>query len=308
MLRHVCAMLFALLLPAVALAADAPPKPDPAEAAAEAKAEALLKSLNPRHGSVSLPAASAKLDLGDHYYFLDPGDSRKVIEDGWGNPKGSAEGVLGMVFPIGKTPLDSPGWGAVITWLPAGYVSDKDARATDYDKILKQLREGEDDDNKQRKKDGFREIHLVGWAQPPSYEQTAHTLIWARDLEAVGAKEHDLNYDVRVLGRKGVLSLNVVAEMDQLADVRTAAESLRQVAVFDQGSRYADYKEGVDKRAAFGVGGLILAGAGLAVAQKAGLLAVGLLFLKKGFVVIAAAAAGVWAWLRRRFGGGKTPA
>ncbi len=47
-------------------------------------------------------------------------------------------------------------------------------------------------------------------------------------------------------------------------------------------------------------------GAGLVVAKKAGLLAVALLFFKKGFVVIAAAAAGMWAWLKRVFGGKKS--
>lgn len=305
MLRHVCAMLLALILPATALAADPPPNPDAAEAA-RANDIALLKSLKPAHGVAKLPKADVTLDLGQNYYFLGPEDSRKVIEEGWGNPKGSADDVLGMVFPSGQTPLDNPGWGAVITWKPTGYVSDKDARTTNYDDILKQLRDGQEEDNKERKKDGAREMQLVGWAQPPSYDQTAHSLIWARDLEVSDVKEHTLNYDMRLLGRKGVLSLNVVGGMNQLSDVRTAAEALRKVAIFDQGSRYADYKPESDKRAAFGIGGLILGGAGLVVAKKAGLLAVALLFFKKGFVVIAAAAAGMWAWLKRVFGGKKS--
>ena len=303
MRSYACALLLALLLPVAALAAD-PPSSD-AAAAAAARDVALLKSLDPIHGSVKVPSAKAGLDLGDRYYFLGATDSKKVIEDGWRNPKGSADDVLGMVFPSGQTPLDDPGWGAVITWRPTGYVSDKDARTTNYDDILKQLREGQDEDNKQRKKDGSPELNLVGWAQPPTYDQAAHSLIWARDLETPGVKEHTLNYDMRVLGRSGVLSVNVVAGMNQLAEVRTAAEALRKAASFEQGSRYADFKPETDKRAAYGIGGLILGGAGLLVAKKAGLLAVALIFLKKGFVVIAAAVAGAWAWLRRVLGGKK---
>jgi len=300
MLRALIAVSFLLALPGLVRAAEAPSKVDEAQAEA-----AFMKGLTKRTGAVNLPKANATLDLGERYYFLDPADSKKVIEQAWGNPKGSADNVLGMVFLAGTTPFDQPGWGAVVTYLPTGYVPDNDARSTDYDKILKQLREGEDEDNKERKKEGGREIHLAGWAQPPSYEPQGHTLIWARDLEFTGVQEHGLNYDVRVLGRKGVLSLNVVAGMNELPQVRTAADALRTVAMFDQGSRYADYQQGTDKRAAFGIGGLVLGGAGLLVAQKAGLFAVALLFLKKGLVVILAAGAGAWTWLRRKLGGKK---
>jgi uncharacterized membrane-anchored protein len=284
----------------VTAASSAPAPLDTAQ-----RREQFLAGLHKRTGLIDLPGAGARLNLGQKYYFLDPADSKKVLVDAWRNPRDAADGVLGMVFPADQTPLDEQGWGAVITYLDSGYVSDKDARTTDYAKVLDQLRQGEDQDNEERKKQNFPSIHLIGWGQQPSYDAVRHSLIWARELQFGEERDHTLNYDVRVLGRKGVLSLNIVATMSQLPQIRTAANDLQATATFTPGSGYADYKQGVDKRAAYGLAGLILAGAGLAVVKKAGLIAVALLFLKKGFAVVIAAVAGGWAWLRRKLGGRK---
>ena len=303
MLRNLLAVLLALVLPTFSFAEDGG-KPDLETPQGRSR---FLDGLTTRFGAVPLSPAGVTLNLGDRYYFLGPADSEKVLVEAWGNPKDQGDGVLGMVFPAGTTPLD-PAWGAVVTYADTGYVPDSDARKTNYDDVLKRLRDGEDQDNEARKKAGLEQVHLVGWAQAPLYDQARHSLIWARQLHFSDQKDDTLNYDVRVLGRRGVLSLNMVSRMTQLGQIHAAANDLQRTAVFDQGSAYADFKPDTDKRAAYGVGGLILAGAGLAVAQKAGLLAVALLFLKKGFVVIAAAAAGGWAWIRRRLGNRKTAA
>ena len=303
MLRNMLAVLLALALPTFSFAEDSS-KPDLQTPQGRSR---FLDGLTPRFGAVPLSPAKVTLNLGDRYYFLGPADSEKVLVDAWGNPKAQGDGVLGMLFPAGTTPLDGA-WGAVVTYADTGYVPDSDARKTNYDDILKRLRDGEEQDNEARKKAGFEQAHLVGWAQAPLYDQASHSLIWARQLHFGDQKDDTLNYDVRVLGRRGGLSLNMVSRMTQLGQIHAAANDLQRTAVFDQGSAYADFKPDVDKRAAYGVGGLILAGAGLAVAQKAGLLAVALLFLKKGFVVIAAVVAGGWAWIRRRLGNRKPAA
>ncbi len=297
MKRILVAAVVALTLPTIAMAAEAAA---PDLKTPEGKSQ-FLASLSKRSGEIDVPQAKARLALGDKYYFLGPDDSRKVIVDAWRNPKDAADGVIGMVFAAGATPFDEDSWGAVVSYEDTGYVSDADARKTDYDKVLKQLREGEDQDNEARRKDGFSEIHLVGWAQPPTYDAAHHSLVWARDLHFGDQKEDTLNYDLRVLGRRGVLSLNVVSSMNQTRQIGQAADALQQVTAFDPGSRYADYKQGVDKRAEYGLAGLVLAGAGLVVAKKAGLLVVALLFLKKGIAVIVAGGAALWAGLKRRF-------
>jgi len=218
----------------------------------------------------------------------------------WGNPPSAAEDVLGIVFPADKSFLDDT-WGAVVTYEQAGYIADKDANSTDYNKYVEEVQKGEDIENEARKKDGFPSIHLVGWAQAPSYDPARHYLIWARDLRFSGEKDDTLNYDVRLLGRRGFLSVNLVSKMPQLASVRADAASLAAAATFDPGSAYSDYKPDTDKKAAYGVAGLVAAGLGLAAAQKFGLVAVILLFAKKFLVLIAAGFAAVAAWFRKRF-------
>jgi uncharacterized membrane-anchored protein len=101
-------------------------------------------------------------------------------------------------------------------------------------------------------------------------------MYWAKDLDFGGG--HTLNYDVRVLGREGVLSMNAVAGMDQLGAIRQDMQSLITQADFNPGQRYEDYNKGTDKLAAYGLGALVAGG----VAAKMGL------FAKLIAVVIAA--------------------
>jgi uncharacterized membrane-anchored protein len=252
-------------------------------------------------GLIALPAAHAKLNLGQDYYFLDAAAAKRVLTEGWGNPPDTGEGVLGMIVPSRFKPLEAASWGAVITYQDVGYVSDKDARKIDYAKLLEQMRDAEGDSNARRKDAGYPAIHLAGWAERPSYDPTRHVAIWAQDLAIGDGDVHSLNYDIRLLNREGVLSLNVISSMADLQAVRAAAGSIAQSAVFDPGSTYADHAKG-DKVAEFGVAGLVAAGLGLAVAKKFGLLAILLLVLKKGFVVVAAAFASITAWFRRKMG------
>jgi uncharacterized membrane-anchored protein len=306
------AVLAAVLCAAPIASAAADPKtaptsaqaPSAAQAAAAEKAErdrmiAVLKSLHPQTGAVSVPGTDAKLQMGDRYYFLDSADARKVLVDLWGNRPEEVSNVLGMFIAKGQNAVDAP-WGAVVTWKGDGFVSDKDAKKTDYAKLLKDMQASDAEDNKERTKAGFSTISVVGWAQTPVYDSSHHTLIWARELAVSDRTQHTLNYDIRVLGRKGVLSLNVVGGMKDLKDIQTIADSVRDTVAFDPGFRYQDYKDG-DKRAAYGVAGLLAAGVGLAVAKKAGLLGVILLFGKKFIVLILAAFGGAGAWISRQW-------
>jgi uncharacterized membrane-anchored protein len=148
-------------------------------------------------------------------------------------------------------------------------------------------------------------VHVVGWAQPPAYDVGAHSLIWARELNFEGQQIHSLNYDVRLLGRRGVLSLNMVATMPDIRAVRGAANLLASTASFDTGARYADFDSATDKEAGYGLAGLVAAGAGVAAAKKLGLLAILLGFGKKFIVLILIAGAAIGRWAIGLIGRGK---
>ncbi len=265
------------------------------------KAEQFLASLHPQNGDVKVPAAKAVLHLGERYYFLPAEDAKRVLTDVWRNPPDSVSNVLGMVMEKNANAFDNL-WGAVITYQDSGHVSDKDADTQDYDKVLADMKAGDAADNEQRKAQGFPAITLVGWAQPPSYDKASHSLIWARELAEEGNADHGLNYDVRLLGRTGVLSLNMVSAMSALPDVRAAAADFGKAASFEPGAGYTDFNSSTDKAAEYGLAGLVAGGVGLAVVKKVGLLAIILKFGKVILLGIAAGGAAVWSFFKRLVG------
>jgi len=167
------------------------------------------------------------------------------------------------------------------------------------------MKAGDAAENEQRKAGGFPTMKLVGWAQPPSYNAAEHSLIWAREFDNEGEPTHGLNYDVRMLGRSGVLSLNMVSAMPLLKDVGGAAEAFGKSVTFEPGAGYADFNASTDKAAEYGLAGLVAGGTVVAVAQKLGLIAILLKFSKLIFLGILAFGAGIWAFVKRMLGRGR---
>ena len=265
-------------------------------------ADQFVATLRPQTGSVALASAQATLKLTQGYSFLPAADAKRVLTQAWGNPPNDK--VLGMILPSTDPHVvfDDDAWAVIVTFVDEGYVSDKDAAKTDYDKMLKDMQEQTRDENPERIKQGYPAIELLGWAEPPRYDASTHKLYWARDLKFQKAGEDSvrtLNYAIRVLGRKGYLSLNAVAPIGQLNKVRADMPAVVAMAEFDPGARYADYNAGTDKAAAYGVAALVAGG----LAAKAGLFAklgVLLLALKKLIILGLAAIGGVAARLFKR--------
>ena len=303
-----------LLLTAIPRFAIAQQGPEAKAALAElppeqrAKTLAFEKSLHPTSGLVQVPGAHASLDLGDQYYFLPADDAKRLLTEAWGNPPDSVSDVLGMVFPRGRSFYDGS-WGAVVTYQDSGHIDDKDASTQDYDQVLADMKLGEEESNKETREAGYAGSTTIGWAQAPTYDSANKTLIWARNIKFDGAEENTLNYDVRKLARTGVVSMNMVDSLGHLPLVKTAAVDLGKIVRLDAGSSYADFDSATDSTAEYGLAGLVAAGAGVAVAKKVGLLGIIFLFLKKGIVLVLAAAAGGWAWFKRKlnFGNKEAP-
>ena len=273
----------AAMLCALALCTAAARAQEPA-AAPEIGAEEFEARLGYQTGTITLQDGLATLRLPETFRFIPPEGSRRLLTEAWGNPPQAAEGVLGMLVPRDTSPLGEDGWGVVITFDADGYVDDKDAASIDYASLLEDMQAGMEEENARRRKAGFGTMALVGWAEPPHYDAAAHKLYWAKDLTFEGGDRHTLNYNIRILGRRGVLVLNAVASMDQLSAIRQEAAGLLAAVEFNEGHRYADYLPGKDKAAAYGVAGLILG----ATAAKAGLfkaLWLGILAFKKFIIV-----------------------
>lgn len=211
-----------------------------------------------------------------------------LLTDIWGNPPGPL--TLGMIFPPGQNPMDEESWAVIITFDEDGYVKDDDAEKIDYDDLLKDMQAGGEENNKERAKAGYPPLHLIGWAEKPRYDKAANKLFWAKELRFGASDENTLNYNVRALGRRGVLVLNAVSGMGALDKVKAGMQALQPAVEFDEGHRYAEFDPEIDKVAAYGIAGLV-AGSVLA---KGGLLKVVIaaLIAGKKFVLIGVVAIG----------------
>lgn len=266
-----------LLLALSSARADVPPSPppepvgEPAPAGEEAlppelqKLVALDASLTYEHGPVRLAGGKVLLEVPEGFGYLDPKETSDVLV-AWGNLPDAD--TLGSLFPTGMSPFSDEGWGAILSYVDEGHVSDEDAAEIDYDDLLKSMQGDDEAENAERRKLGLEEIHLLGWAAPPRYDASGRKLHWAKRLGSAGGET--LNYDIRVLGREGVLSVQAVADMSQMEVVNAGMTEVLGFASFTQGNRYEDYDASTDKLAEAGIAALILGGTA-AAATKGGI-------------------------------------
>lgn len=286
--------------------AAAEPTEEEILAAMAAEREAFEKTITHRSGVVDVAAGHATLTVPAGYYFLDKADTKRVLEVAWGNPPDDTP--EGMLLPDEFSAMDFESWGVVLTYEQTGYVSDADAASINYDDLLRDMKEGQKQENRERQRLNYPTLELVGWAAPPRYDATTHKLYWAKDLKVGGEDVHTLNYNMRVLGRKGVLQMTFVAAMEALDKIETASPVVLASADFKPGFRYEEFDPKTDAKSDYGLAGLIAGGAGLAVAQKTGLLAGALLLLKKLWYLIAIGGLALFGFVRKLISGeGKTP-
>lgn len=251
-------------------------------------AQQFLSTLTFREGKIQLPGDIATPDLPATFRYLDPADAGKLLSDGWGNPPGAK--TLGMIVPADVNLLSSAGWGVVVTYDKDGHVKDDDADKINYADLLKEIQESMLENNKSRKEQGYAPMTLVGWAEQPSYDKSQHKLFWAKELHTEGDNENGLNYNIRVLGREGVLVLNAVSGMNQIAQVKTEMKKVTAFTEFTQGNRYTDFNASTDKVAEYGIAALVADGVAAKLGFFGKIFAV-LLALKK-FILIGVAAIG----------------
>ncbi|MDP4963515.1 MAG: DUF2167 domain-containing protein [Salibacteraceae bacterium] len=244
--------------------------------------DSVNNALQYEHGTIDLGDGIATLQVPAGFKYLNPDQSLYVLSTLWGNPPSP---TLGMLFPEDMTPLsDQMTFAIELTYAEEGYVEDDDAEDIDYDDLLEQMQTEIHDANPQRQEMGYSSLELVGWAAEPFYDSDTKKLHWAKELQFEGTEENTLNYDVRVLGRKGYLSLNAISDISQLNTVQANMPQLISSVNFNDGFAYGDFNPDIDEIAAYGIGGLIAG----KVLMKAGFIGLILKFWK----IIALAVAG----------------
>lgn len=246
------------------------------------KVAEFLASIRYRTGDVTLGNGLVKLSVPPEFQLVEGKQAEQILQF-WGNPPSTVP-PLGMLFPSGMTPVTKHSWAVVIEYEESGYVQDNDADKIDYAELLATMKEGTREASSERVKQGYEPVELIGWATPPRYDATAHKMYWAKEIKFGDSPDHTLNYNIRVLGRRGVLVLNAIAGMDQLAAIDAVKADILSMVDFTEGHRYVDFNPETDRYAAYGLAALVAGG----VAAKAGLfkgLIVALLAAKK-FVII----------------------
>jgi uncharacterized membrane-anchored protein len=198
-------------------------------------------------------ASIARVSLPSEYSYLDSDDTAVLMEM-FQNPTSAAEYFVGP---------DDLRWWAVFSFEDTGYINDDEE--IDADDLLKSLRAGNEYANEERRSRGWSELEITGWQYPPFYEENSNRLAWAIRAESDG--ETIVNYNTRLLGRKGVMSAVLVANPETLD---ASVQEFRQLLTsfnYDEGHRYAEYLPG-DKVAAYGLAALVTGGAAAAVAKS----------------------------------------
>ena len=255
-----------------------------------ADAEALIATFKYQKGQIPLKGDLAVLNVPDSFRYLGPDDAQSILVRLWRNPPGPK--TLGLLIPADLSPIDPNCWIVTIDYSEDGHVKDDDAAKIDYTSLLSQMQKDTAATNKQRASQGYSTVTLVGWAAPPRYDAQSHKLYWAKEIAFSDVPENTLNYNIRVLGRKGVLLLNVIAPMSKLPQIEKAAPDILSMVDFQKGNRYADFDSSTDKIATYGLAALVAGG----IIAKTGLLKVilvGLLAAKK-FIIVGLAAISAW--------------
>ncbi len=221
------------------------------------------------------------------FTFLD-GQGTRAFLKAQGEPVSGRE--VGFMISTNK-------WGVFFIFDPSGYVKDNDKAELDADKLLAAIKQGTAEANKVRQSNGKPPIEVVGWEVPPRYDATTHNLEWA--IRATSQGEPFLNYNTRLLGRKGVMEVVLAVDPENLSQTLPAFRSLLSGFSFQSGQTYAEYRPG-DKVAKYGLGALVVGGAAVGAA-KLGLFAWAAVLFKKAWKLIIVAFAAVAAFFRKLF-------
>lgn len=289
-LRFWTVSLAILALFAAPVRAQEPEPPVEAEEAPKTVFDTIQWQHGPGAGELGTLAA---IDIPEGYIFCGKQDTQTLMT-AFGNPVSNRE--LGFLAP------ESRDWFVVFEFSDIGYVKDEEKSSLDAAAILTSIQEGNEQGNEIRRKNGWPELKITGWEVPPRFDDQTKNLEWAIRGETVG-EGGVVNYNVRVLGRGGVMELALVLSPEKLPAVLPTFRQVVGGFAYKEGNRYAEYRDG-DKLAAVGLTALI-AGGGVAVLAKTGILQK---LLKPILIGLLAIGAAIKSFFQKIFGGGKKAA
>lgn len=207
-------------------------------------------------------AGQSHIYVPDGYMFLSPPASEQFLQLN-GNPtQGDGDYILSP---------ENQRWFSVFYFQKTGFVKDeKDITPEQQQKTLDALEAQTKLDNKIRKRNGWPSLTVLGWALKPQYDYSTKRLEWATILQSTDGQD-DVNFNTRILGRYGVMGVDLVDNKNDIEKVIPTFNGLLDYFSFNPGNKYSDH-QAYDKVAKYGLLGLIAGGAAAAVV-KTGILA-----------------------------------
>jgi uncharacterized membrane-anchored protein len=230
---------------------------------------------------------NSTLEVPAGYVFLNPAETAK-LETITHNIGGGTEYFL--------APEDLH-WGAHFSFKDDGYV--KDDEKIDAPSLLQSIKDGTTAANKIRRERGWDEMEVIGWQTAPHYETKTNRLEWAVTGKDLKSDTAVVNFNTRILGRGGVMSVVLIADPQDLSAATEEFKSTLGGFAYSPGQRYAEYRPG-DKVAKYGLAALVTGGAA-AIAVKTGLWKVIVGAAVAGWKFIAAAFVALFGGIMKRF-------
>lgn len=233
------------------------------------------------------------LNIPDDYLFV-PTKEASAFMKANGNTTGPE--FVGLII----SKVDELRWFITVNFIKSGYLRDDDAKKWTADDLLKSLKEGNDEANKERIASGYPSLEIIGWIETPKYDASTHKLVWSmlvKDKDS--SSEPIVNYNTYVLGREGYFKLDLVTPNSSIAQDKLIAHNILASLHYNEGKRYQNFSEGRDRVAAYGLAALIT---GVA-AKKLGLLALAAAFLIKMWKLIILLPIIFWGMIKKIFKG-----
>lgn len=200
-------------------------------------------------------------------YMLANGDDTRVLMQAMGNLTSGKE--VGFMAQTNVFSASNSTWFIIFEFDEVGYIKDDEKKDLQADAMLENMKKGAEESNKLRRRNGFSGLTIIGWEQPPHYNEQTHNLEWS-----IKAKDDNnelvLNHNTRLLGRKGVMKVTLVVDPTKLTEVIPEFNARIAEFQFKTGQKYSEFRQG-DAIAKYGLAALVAGGAA-AVAVKTGLL------------------------------------
>lgn len=261
--------------------------PSTFSSAQDESAKKVMESVKWQNGPCNASLGNvAELRVPIGYIFAGGADTKKIMD------------VMGNIPSDQEVGLLAPGsfdWFVVYEFAEVGFIKDDEKNSLDPDALLKNIQKSTAEGNKIRKKRGFPSMLNITWLDKPHYDEATHNLEWAIQGEDDAGSKF-VNQNTRMLGRKGMMVVTLVADPSNITTVMPDYEASLKEFSFKAGNTYAEFRQG-DKLASYGLTALVAGGAA-AVAVKTGLFKYLWKFIVIIFVGLSAFFKRVWAAIK----------